>query len=374
VAASAFVRPSGSAGWARVEGSPADGGFRFEVPAALVPADGFVYWLGFTTRDGAQIDYPPGGEAAALRVLTTAGLPELAVPEGFAWSRRRRPDGVAVRLPYGSADGRVGRTGGRTGEDVSGPSSFDVASDGAIWVVDWVNRRIQVFGATGRYRRSLALPEGRPMDLAVRPDGGAYLASLGTGAEVLQLDAAGHEVGRYPVAFGVSARVGVTPQGPKVNVGPGQWASVSLRDGVPLGALDQSRTTTPSVPLADGALGVTGPLGAHRFAAVWTRPDGSRGGVVVVLPPGVRPGTDYLVRPRPDGGAVVAEGLWDDTHAGVGLFRFGAAGALRSFSLLPEPSTQQAARSSTVRFLPPGQVLVAYARRAGVTIARFEVR
>ena len=71
---------------------------------------------------------------------------------------------------------------------------------------------------------------------------------------------------------------------------------------------------------------------------------------------------------------MAAEGLWDDTHAGVGLFRFGPTGAIAGFSLLPEPTTQQDARFSTVRFRPPGDVLVAYATRRALTIARFEVR
>jgi hypothetical protein len=143
---------------------------------------------------------------------------------------------------------------------------------------------------------------------------------------------------------------------------------------VPLSPEQQSQTETSYVSLADEAIGVAAPLGTSRFAAVWTRPDGSRAGALVRLPAGVRPGTDYFVRPMVDGGAVVAEALWDDTHMGVGLFRFGSTGTITGFSLLPEPSTQQGARFSTVRFRAPGEVLVAYTNDKAMTIQRFEVK
>ena len=249
-----------------------------------------------------------------------------------------------------------------------------MAPDGSLDVVDWVNRRVEVFSASGSYLRAFALPNDKPMDIAVRPGGGLYLAELGMGATVYELDAAGRVTGRYPVGFGVSARVGATAGGPRVFVGPGQWTGVSLHAGVPLSAEQQSQTETSYVPSADGSIGVAAPLGSNRFAVVWTRPDGSRAGALVRLPPGVRPGTDYFVRPRPDGGAVVAEALWDDTHMGVGLFRFGATGTIDGFSLLPEPSTQQDARFSTVRFRTPGEVLVAYENAKALTIQRFEVK
>jgi len=128
------------------------------------------------------------------------------------------------------------------------------------------------------------------------------------------------------------------------------------------------------VPQADGGVGIASPVGRRRFAAVWTRPDGSRGGAVVTLPRGTQVGSDYLVQALPEGGAVVAQGVWDETHAGVGLFRFDAGGAITSFSLLPEPTVEQASRFSTVRFRSPDEVLVAYSTDRAFTIARFEVR
>ncbi len=373
-AADAFVRPSGAAGWTDVAGRGAGGGFTFTVPASLVPPDGFAYWLRFTTASGTAVAYPPGGEGSPLRVVTTAGLPLRRLPGAFSWDRRRAPDGVAVRLAYGRRDGEVGRTPQRADEPSVGPSSFDVGPDGSVFVVDWVNRRVEDFAPTGAFLRSFALPADRPMDVAVRPGGGLYLTELGMDATAYELDAAGRVVGRYPVGYGVSARIGATPSGPRVFVGPGQWTGVSLRPGVPLSPAMQAGTESSYVPLADGAIALAAPLGSHRFAVVWTRPDGSRAGASVALPPGVRPGADYFVRPAADGGAVAAEALWDDTHMGVGLFRFAATGGIESFSLLREPTTLQAARFSTVRFRGPREVLVAYESRRALTFERFEVR
>ena len=372
--ADAFIRPVGVSGWTQVEGRATGGGFGFTVPAQLVPPDGFAYWLRFTTAAGADVAYPPGGEGSPLRVLTTSGLPSPRIPGTFSWDDRRAPDGRVVRMRFGSHDGEVGRTVLAEDEPAMGPSSFDVGPHGSLYVVDWVNRRVEVFSSLGRFVRALPAPSDQPTDIALRADGGLYLAELGMGSTVYEMDAAGTVTGRYPVGFGVSARVGVSSSGPRVFVGPGQWTGVSQRTGVPMSAEQQSQTETSSVPLADGSIGVAAPVGMGGFAAVWTRPDGSRGGARVRLPSRVRPGTAYFVQPMADGGAVVAEALWDDTHMGVGLFRFGPTGAIAGFSLLPEPSTQQAARFSTVRFRAPNEVLVAYQSDTAVTIQRFEVR
>jgi hypothetical protein len=281
---------------------------------------------------------------------------------------------LALRVTYGDGTRQVGRIAGKGDLAPSGPSSFDVAHDGSIQVVDWVNGRLQVFDATGGYRGAAALPSDEPMDLAVGSRGQAYLATLGIDGRVFELSAEGDVVGRYPVEYGVSARVGAAPEGPRVFVGPNQWAAVSVDPGIPLSEAEQSRLQTSSVPRADGEVGLASPVGPRSFAAVWTRPDGSRGGAVVRLPAGVQVGSDYLVRSMPDGGAVVAQGVWDDTHAGVGLFRFDAAGSITSFSLAPEPTVEQASRFSTVRFRAPGEVLVAYSTGVAYTIARFEVK
>jgi hypothetical protein len=368
----AHVSAGGSSGWAELTGSLEQGAYRFSVPASLVPDDGFSYWLEFRTRAGTSVAYPPAGENGAIRVVTTAGLVERSLPS-FAWGDVRRRDGVVVRLPYGTGNGLVGTTAERTDELPSGPSSFDVGSDGSIYVVDWVNGRVQVFGPSGRFRRAVPAPDPRPLDLAVAADGRMYLTTLGLDATSYELGETGSVVGRYPVAYGVATRVAAGPEGPRVEVGPGQWTPVRSAPGVPLSAKRQAIEQTAAVPLEDGSVGVTAELGSGAFAVAWTRPDGSRAGAVVELPNGVRAGTGYFVRPLPDGGALVARGLWDDVHFEVGVLRFDARARIVAFSRLPEPSIRQSARFSTVRFREPGEVLAVYADDRAVTIERFEV-
>lgn len=370
--AAGFVRPAGLGGWTALEARFREGAYRVTVPAELIPDDGFSYRFEFTTADGAVLAYPPGGEVSAIRVVTTAGLPVRQVP-GFDW-QPRPSDGTVVAMPYGDEDGEVGRWTGSEEEVVVGPSSFDVTADGEVLVADWIHGRIHRFTAAGRYRRSLRLPADGPVDIAAVPDGGIAVTTLGSGATAFELDPRGGLVGRYPVGFGVVSRVASAPGGPRVLVGPGQWAPVRSRPGAPLEPGEQGRLQTASVALPDGALAVSSDVDDGVFAVVWTRPDGSRAGATVELPAGVAGGTDYLVRPLDDGGAVVAKGLWDETHFGVGLFRFDAAGRIASFDLLPEPSAEQAARYSTVRFRSPGEVLVAFADDRGVHIDRFQVR
>ena len=368
----AHVSAGGSSGWAELTGSLEQGAYRFAVPASLVPEQGFSYWLEFRTRAGTSVSYPPAGKNGPIRVVTTAGLVERALPS-FAWGDVRRPDSVVVRLPYGDGNGLVGVTGERTDEFPSGPSSFDVGSDGSIYVVDWVNGRVQVFAPGGRFLRTVTAPDQRPMDLAVAADGRMYLTTLGLDATSYELEASGDVVGRYPVAYGVATRVAAGPEGPRIEVGPGQWTAVRGAPGVPLSAERQAIEQTAAVPLEDGAVGVTAELSSNAFAVAWTRPDGSRAGAVVSLPSGVRAGTGYFVRPLPDGGALVARGLWDDVHFEVGVLRFDARARIVAFSRLPEPSIQQSARLSTVRFRGPGEVLAVYADERAVTIERFEV-
>ncbi len=367
-----FVRPAGVSGWTSLEAPFADGAYRLTVPPELIPDDGFSYRFELRTADGAVTSYPPGDEASAIRVVTTAGLPVRRLPP-FDW-RSRPADGTVVAMPYGDGDGEVGRWTGSDEEVVVGPSSFDVTPEGAVLVADWVHGRIQEFTPTGRFQRSVPLPADEPVDLAADPAGGVALTTLGSGATAFELDARGRLVGRYPVGFGVASRVAASQGGPRVLVGPGQWTPVRSGPGAPLDPQTQGRLQTASIPLADGGLAVSADVTEEAFAVAWTRPDGSRVGATVQLPPRVSGGTDYLVRPLEDGGAVVAKGLWDETHFGVGLLRFDAAGQIVSFDLLPEPSAEQAARYSTVRFRAPGEVLVAVADDRGVHIDRYEVR
>jgi hypothetical protein len=366
----ALVRQVGAPGWTEVVGRRVEGVWRFRVPGELVPDDGFAYWLRLTTGEGQQLSYPPGGAASAIRVVTSVGLPVEALGR-IDWRARQTPVGTMLRLRPGDGERRVGFVGRDSEEGLQGPSSFDVTPDGGVVVADWVHSRIQRYSARGRYVGAIALPVRRPVDLAAGVAGRLVLTTLGVDAEAFEVGADGTVLGRYPVGYGIASRV-AAGQVPRVRVGAAQWVPVRSSVGVPIEPAAQAWAQTSSVPLPDGAVGVSQDL-EGAVAAVWTRSDGSRGGAVVRLPHGVAPGADYFVQPLPDGGAVMARGLWDATHFGVGIFRFGASGRLTSFHLLPEPTPRMVAPYATVRFLAPGTVLLAVDDGGGVRIDRFPV-
>ncbi len=372
VSATVHVLSRGSPGWISLPGRAEDSTFAFEVPGGLVGDAGFSYWLEMRTEDGAVVELPEGGPEAPFRVLTTAGLETSEWPERFSWSDIRRPEGVVARLRYGDGAREVGRTGGHGEERPSGPSSFDVALDGSILVADWVHGRVLVLTGTGSFTRTIPLPVRRPVDLAAGRSGFA-VTTLGLDATVFELGPTGEQIGRYEVAPGVTERVALTPDGPRVWVGPAQWAPVRSAPGIPLAAAEQARALAPAIPGRDGAVALSSELPGGRIAFVWERPDGSRAGTVLRLPTGVEPGVDYFVVGLPDGGAVAARGLWAEGHEAVALLRFSAEGAVASATLLPPPSHEQEAAQSTVRFRAPDEVLEVVAEPSGIRIDRFEV-
>ena len=369
--AAALVRPWGADGWTRVDGRVHAGSIRFEVPGELVPPEGFSYWLDVVTTAGDEVAYPPAGSEGPIRVLTTTGLPQRSL-DAFDWDDRAAPAGTVLRLADGTDDGDVGYTGLGTEDGISGPSSFDVAANGEIVVADPVNRRVEWFSAEGRFRRAAAIPTTHPIDIASAIDGGVALTTLGTDATAYELTAAGTVQGGYPIGFGVVSRVSAGAV-PRVRVGEAQWVPMRGGRGTALSSEAQAQAETASVPAVDGAVGYAGELQDGRLAVAWTRPDGSRGGVVLRLPGGVQAGADYFVHAMPDGGAVLARGLWDESHFGVAIVRLDAVGRVRSFRLLPEPSRIVAAPYSTVRFANGRSVLMAVDHAGIVSIDRFAI-
>ena len=370
----AHVLSAGSEGWTAVPGVDDGPGYRFVVPGALVDEDGLSYWLELTTEGGDAVRIPEGGAASPFLVLTTGGLSEARWPDGSVWTNLRKSDGAVVRLGFGEGHMQVGRIGGAGDAAPLGPSSFDVAPDGSIYVADWVNARVLVLSPRGAHRRTVPLPIRRPVDLAVGVGDGLAVTTLGLGATAFELASDGMVVGRYPVGAGIAERIALTPGGPHVWVGPSQWAPMRSMPGVPLPAAAQSRALAPAVPGRDGTVALSEDLTGGRVAFVWARPDGSRAGSVLQLPTGVEPGVDYFVRGVPDGGAVAARGIWAEGREAVALLRFAADGSLTSASFIEAPSHDVDAAASAVRFRAPDEVLAIYTEAAGVRIDRFEVR
>ncbi|MGH2641473.1 MAG: hypothetical protein ACRDGO_07220 [Actinomycetota bacterium] len=368
------VLSRGSSGWTDVRGTLDAPGVRFVVPGSAVAEDGLSYWMEFAIEGGTRVVFPEGGATSAFRVLTTAGLRDVAWPGAFDLVTVVPSDGVVARLPYGNGTGEVGRVGGVGDEQPLGPSSFDVAPDGSIRVADWVHGRMLVLTAGGEPRGAVPLPIKRPVDVAVGSRGELAVTTLGLGATAFELDTDGSVIGRYGVETGVAERIAITPGGPHVWVGPAQWAPVRSRPGLALPAEAQSRGLASALPGRDGAVAFSQDLSGSRVAFVWARPDGSRSGAVLRLPAGVQPGVDHFVRGLPDGGAIAARGLWSEQGEAVALLRFAADGSIVTAELIAPPTREMDAAASTVRFRAPDEVLAVYAGDRGIRIERFEVK
>jgi hypothetical protein len=372
----AHVLPAGGGGWTEVPGVADDTAWRFRVPDELVGTDGLAYWLELRIEGGGVARLPEAGAEQPFRVVTTAGLPQVAWPVGFDWSRVTRPDGVVARLGYGSAEGLVGRVGGSGDGQALGPSSFDVGPDGSLHLADWVHRRIVVLSPKGEYVGSVPLPapSGVTVDLSVDDGGGYAVTTLGLGATAFELESDGRVIGRYEVPGGVAERIVATPGGPRVWVGPAQWAPVRSAPGVALPAEAQLRSLAPAVPARDGSVALSQDLDERTIAFVWTRPDGSRAGAVLTLPDGVQIGVDHFVAALPDGGAIAARGVWgSDGRQALVLLRFRSDGSIAEASLVAPPSDEMDAPASAVRFRAPDEVLVVRADDHALRIERHEV-
>ncbi|MDP9296525.1 MAG: hypothetical protein M3O88_07530, partial [Actinomycetota bacterium] len=311
--ASASIRSGSGEGWTQVGAVRSDGGFRFSVPGFAVRSSGFDYRLTFRTVAGGTTSYPPTG--VPLHVSSTAGLPASAVDSPFSWLSVRKSHRRELFLPYGTGPGQVGLEGGGPDRDLLGPSSFAVGPGGAISVVDWVNDRVEVFDG-GKPVRSIPTPAHRSFDLALGTGGTDYLLTIGTDGTTYEISAEGRVLGRYPASFGVASRLTTTSTGPAVEVGPSQWLSVRSSAGVARSARLQAATLTASPLDRAGRSTRFGLVDGGRVALTWTRSDGSEGGTLLTLPQGARAGTEYFAEPLADGGAVLALGLWDDTHNG----------------------------------------------------------
>jgi hypothetical protein len=326
-----------------ITGSKSNGGFSFTVPAEYVTDAGFSYTLAFKTSTGG-VTYPT--DRTPLVVTSTAGFTPVGIA-AFSWEDTAAPSATVVSLRPGRRRTEIGRTEILGDGESLGPSSFAVRSDGGVDVADWVNDRILRFDGDGRSTGAIALPEHTTYDIAATDDGGALALTLGAEPTVYTLSPTGDVVARETVPEG-ALRLSADAAAPALEVAPGHVEALVGNEAVEIDATSEV-------------------LSDPEFAVRW----GSVG-AIVTLPSGVRVGPEQFVQPLADGGVVVARGVWDDTHSGVSLIELSEDGSLRSFTLLPEPSTTQDARFSTVRWRGP-DVLAAYDRGNRYEIRSFEV-
>jgi hypothetical protein len=147
-----------------------DGRYFVDLPREIASSrEGFSYYA--ILRDGANgttVTVPAGGSAAPQRSVPLRDAAEVALgPHVFG--RDRAPDERVVEAAWGSEVGEAGLAGSR-GLGFVGPSSFDVAADGSVAVLDQVNRRVEHWSRMGVKSTSLEVSGGLA-DFALEPGG-----------------------------------------------------------------------------------------------------------------------------------------------------------------------------------------------------------
>jgi hypothetical protein len=129
---------------------------------------GFSYYAVLHDANGAAITVPAGGEAAPQRSVPLGGAAD--VPLGVhAFGHGRAPDERVVAAAWGSEVGQAGLVGSRELGFV-GPSSFDVAADGSVAVLDQLNARVERWSRSGVKETTIDVSGGLA-DFALEPGG-----------------------------------------------------------------------------------------------------------------------------------------------------------------------------------------------------------
>src|SRR5262245_15772975 len=317
-----------------------DGRYYLDLPQALAPSPrGFSsYALLRDEASGATVSVPSGGEAAP-QVSLPLRDPVMIALGPHAFDPVRKPDAVAAQAEWGSGPGDVGLAGSRE-LGYSGPSSFDIEPDGAVDVLDSVNRRV-VRWSRGRLEHVPLAGELELADLAAEPDGSFDV--LDEHDTLRRFGPDGVQLWAQRLADRTWVKLA---RGPSVLQQPSeQWMPVA-EGGTPLTRVEQKRAGRPAhrgvlvdrvgegelriaelrgdAPLRSWLITSETPLGEVQLA----EPNGD--GVVVVTRAYTDDRDDFVVLVLGTRGVVqrfsVASGSWTET-APLARFRL-ARGAL----------------------------------------------
>jgi hypothetical protein len=173
-------------------------------------------------RDRTTI--PEAGSAAPQRAWITPAVTAVELG-GHVFGRTREPDGRLVHGPWGSESGAFGLIAGR-GSRI-GPSSFDVAPDGTLVVLDQVNRRL-VFARRGGDARYAPIRFGKTEgDLAVDGQGNVFVLEHGASPEFHGYTPTGVPAGEVTVSSRGADMVRAGDRGVFVHGYPDAWVPVS---------------------------------------------------------------------------------------------------------------------------------------------------
>jgi len=246
------------------------------VPAALVAGSKlFYYAVLHNPASGASATVPAGGAGSPQQVWVVDRLP--AVPLGtHRFGHLRAPDAIVARA--GPKDVGIVCCADPPGGD--GPSSFDVARDGSIWLLDRLNDRLLVWrsGRPTRPVRTVRLPRNLDVtDFALGPDGTIYALAADT-AELSRAKKKNHLYALTPTgrvrwkATPTTTGIDTVPTAP-LQIGPDGalysaqtcgarcapfggldsfWTPLTTPAGRPLSLAERRQRTSPFQPLPGG--------------------------------------------------------------------------------------------------------------------------
>jgi hypothetical protein len=362
---SVYARASGAQEFDAIPLSRAPGELlSAEVPSRYTSGSGFDYYVAIDDGWGASGLLPKHGPEAPQQVWTVSEQRSVRL-EPIGAEAARSPDAVPASFSWGKGKSALGLVHGREQARI-GPSAFDVAPDGALVVLDQVNRRVVV----RRGGRSKALPiafAGGEGDLAVGRDGTIYVLDGDSQPVVRAFLPSGYPIASTPLAEPVADMVRAGPAGPLVHAYPSEMWLPAGRGRSPLEPREQLAAAS-SARETDGGAGVV--VSATPAEARLALVRGDRVARAWTLRAPTRFGEVQLAEPYGDGLLVVLR-LWTARRAEFRVLWLTPDGLAESFTV---DRAEWAESASLGRFRFRGSTL--YQLRSapsGVAIAAFEI-
>lgn len=312
-----------------------------DIDATLLDGTSIEYFADLRDEEsGLSITIPAGGRAAPQEAWIVDDWVEVDLAE-LQLEPTRAIDDVIASAPWGPGDSDLGLSSAKE-QSAIGPSSFAVAADGDVVVLDQVNHRLAVYTASNRAMAS-HIPvdvSGGIADLAIDSDGSFLILDNG-GAEsrnpvIRRFSADGKLTSITQLGQRTADMISIGPDGPLVHQYPAEmWAPIVGEDGM------QPLTAAHQLAHADAARDVAKNVSMvvrmypdeARFALV------SGDAVVRAWRLSAPRGSSYLaeaqlVEPFSDGILAVVR-LYDDERAEFRVLTLSPNGREESFSLMP---------------------------------------
>lgn len=267
--------PAAASGWAGMTSGGGNVSSSGVSPARIL--SGGAAWAASGPSNAGN----PAGQTSTVPAVGAAHPRQVSVvprPVEVRLGRHRfgalsAPDAVVARV---DADG-VGWDAPREGA-AQGPWSFEIASNGAVWLLDEMNNRLLGWrpGRPNHPATVVPLPS-ITADFALGPNGTFYLTAPGTPAEktmvLYSITADGRVRWRAPLATDLfNAKLRMGPDRVLYDVTPKGWIPVATAAGTPLSVADQHRLTQAHQPTTGGGrLVVTYPSRREARIAVLDR-------------------------------------------------------------------------------------------------------